>query len=293
MTPQPSAPAFRLKASAPVIGSETPAPDEQEVSDTARGGLPLRSGAAASERRFRPLETTASERLGNSVVPRPTLLLDRRDAAVARGVAPRRPAMPTGTCGIENAAPPGEPAVTLQAPVRLLGHQGSGLQQAARRVEAEVPIVPDQPPARDELRKRRSPDRPLLDSPGDAEEASVSVASEEIRHLGRSAVHFWSHEPPDVSSAALGDALASAPCRRPAEAAAPGWRLLGRQCRRRVAQRRRLRSFRGGRDASGGGDDSSCGRAVVTALAGANPRRSEQAVCSRWSRRCLAPIPTS
>jgi hypothetical protein len=68
---------------------------------------------------------------------------------------------------------------------------------------------------------------------------------------------------------------------------------IGDNAEARVAQRRRLRSFRGGRDASGGGDGSSCGRAVVTALAGANPRRSEQAVCSRWSRRCLAPTATT
>jgi hypothetical protein len=77
-----------------------------------------RSLAATQERRsagFGRQKATALERLRNSVVARRTRLLDRHDAAVGGEVAPGRLAIPTGTCGIENAAPPGEAQVAVEA----------------------------------------------------------------------------------------------------------------------------------------------------------------------------------
>jgi hypothetical protein len=57
-----------------------------------------------------------------------TLLLDRHEAAVGGEVAPRRPAIPTGTCGIENAAPPGV--------ARALGGAG----ETRQTTDASAPI---------------------------------------------------------------------------------------------------------------------------------------------------------
>jgi hypothetical protein len=49
--------------------------------------------------------------------------------------------------------PPGDANSDGQGAVRVLDKRGTGLQQAARRVEAELPIAPRQPPARDEARQ--------------------------------------------------------------------------------------------------------------------------------------------
>jgi hypothetical protein len=86
------------------------------------------------------------------------------------------------------------------------------------------------------------------------------------------------HPPDQRECQPIASAFENGRARRPPRRAAP-WLLLwaagqlkqqsrrrrwcGDNAEARVAQRRRLRSFRGGRDESGGGDGSSCGRAVV------------------------------